>query len=75
MKYIEAHMRIQYDGETDEQFRCRVTAMREHNDAMDRMAASIEAPMQVRDGWDCGCNQSAIHTVECSHKFCPRRPS
>lgn len=76
MKYVEAHMSIQYSNETDEQFDRRVAAMREHNAEMDRVAAAFDAPLKgLRDGWDCNC------VLACElrssngqpHKHCPRR--
>ena len=74
MKYLEAHMDIQYSNETNEQFDARVAHMRAHNAEMDRLAASFDAPLKgLREGWDCNCLVSCHLESGRRHKFCPRR--
>lgn len=75
LRYLRAHMEIQYDGETDAEYRRRVEHMEAHNAAVDReLAAWAPSPMKgLRPDWDCGCWFSCkIHTGEW-HPFCPRR--
>lgn len=70
LKYVFAH--IQYDNETFEQAEARWAAMQAHNDEMDRIAASMDAPMKgIRPGWDCGCPLLREHHG-CPNTACPR---
>ena len=75
LRYISAHMEIQYDGETDAAYRRRVARMEAHNAAVDReLAAWAPAPMNgLRAGWDCGCWFSCGILGRTPHPFCPRR--
>lgn len=75
LRYISAHMDIQYSNETDDQFRARAAAMEAHNAEMDRFEQSFNAQLKgLRTGWDCNC------IIACElrssdrkpHKFCPR---
>jgi hypothetical protein len=75
LRYITAHMDIQYSNETDEQFRARAAAMAAHNAEMDRLEASFNAPLKgLRAGWDCDCILACeLRSSDGKpHKFCPR---
>lgn len=75
MKYLEAHMRIQYEGETDSQYEARCEAMRAHNAEVDRIAAEFDAPMKgLRPEWDCGCWFNCVIETGRRHRHCPRIP-
>lgn len=72
LKYVSAHMEIQYEGETDEQYRTRVERMEAWNAEAERIEkAWAPSPMKgLRAGWDCGCNQEQFE--QCEHEWCPR---
>lgn len=76
LRYITAHMDIQYSNETDVQFRARAVAMAAHNAEVDRIGASCMAPLKgLRAGWDCNCILACELRSSNGqpHKHCPRR--
>jgi len=71
LRYISAHLEIQYDGESGAQYDARVAYMKAHNAELDRIAAEFDAPMKGLSDWDCCC--PCRGRFGCDNPKCPRK--
>ena len=70
LRYISAHIDIQYSNESDEQYRARAAAMEAHNAEVERIEKAFAEPMKGLSDWDCCCPMRG--RFDCDHPKCPR---